>query len=60
MAKLTTQTIKKYTIELSEEEFNFLCSMLQNPWGENEPFDTRDMRRTLWEAFHPPMAAVDE
>ena len=58
MAQLIVKIQKQYSLQLNEQEYDFLSSLLQNPIG-NEMRDARIMREALWNALHPPEAAPE-
>ena len=41
----------KITLVLTEEEARWLKAMVQNPWGENEPIKSSEMRERFWNAL---------
>lgn len=58
MAQLIVKIQKQYSLQLNEQEYDFLSALLQKPI-RNEVHDTKIMREALWDALHPPEAAPE-
>ena len=47
-------TTKKYILELTEQEANWIKALVQNPiWGDTENEDPQDkiIRKSIWDAL---------